>query len=372
MRVGVNAHRLAGQRLGIGRYIEYMLKYWNSMLLPSEEVTLYVRAPFDKDSLRLSGAFRVELLEPNLPGSLWENLVLARRAVDLDVLFCPSYTIPLRYRGRSVVATHSVNEAQSGTHPWWYRYTYTPWYQRSAQHADRVIVPSESTRGDVQRHYGIPASKIDIVPEGVDDAFRPLDDPDLIRRTRQRYLGSDRPYILFVGKLSQRRNIPNLMAAFSAVKKRRRLPHALFLMGPNVLGLPLEKLANELGIADSVVQTDGRVADHSELIAVYNAADLYAYPSSYDGFSLTLVEALACGIPVVTVHRAALREIARGCTLMIEEPTVDALTEAIDRALTDEALRADLRTKGLERVRSFRWEDTARRTLEVLRGVAQA
>lgn len=371
MRLGINGHRLAGQRLGIGRYIEYMLKHWNTMLLPSEYVTIYVREPLSQDGLGLSEAFSVELLGPNLTGSLWENLILSRHAGTLDILFCPSYTVPLLYRGRCVVATHSVNEAQRGTHPWWYRHTYTPWYRISAQHADRVIVPSASTQADVVNHYGIPPTKVEIVPEGVDDAFRPIDDPDLIRRTRQRYLGSDRPYILFVGKLSQRRNIPNLIAAFGALKKRDRIPHALLLMGPNILGLPLAQLAADLGVADSVVQTDGKVADHRELIAIYNAADLYVYPSSYDGFSLTLVEALACGIPVVTVNRAALREIASGCTLMIEEPTSEALTEAIHRTLTDQALREDLRAKGLKRVRSFRWEDTARRTLEILRRVAQ-
>lgn len=373
MKLGVNARRLSGQRLGIGRYLEYIIKYWGEMLMPSDRVTLYVRELLADDGLRPSDAFTVRLLGPRLTGVLWENLLLPSQSSDLDVLFGPSYTMPLAYRGRSVVAIHSINEVQPGAHPWRYRLTYTPWYRASALKADRVIVPSQSTSADIQRHYGVSPEKIDVVAEGVDDFFVPLDDEELVHATRVRYLGVDRPYILFVGKISQRRNIPNLMAAFSALKKRYDIPHHLLLVGPNPLGLPLKEMAAELGITDCFVQTDGRLDDHKEIVPVYNAADLYAYPSTYDGFSLTVVEAMACGIPVVTVDRAALHEIAGGgCALMVEEPTVEGLADAMYKILSDRMLSEELRTKGLERARTLHWRDTARNTLDVLRRVASA
>ncbi len=371
MRIGVIARRLQGQRLGIGRYIEYLLKNWVQMAQPSDKFILYVREPLDENDIQLSKAFEIQQVKSGMTGILWENLVLPRYAKELDVLFCPSYTVPLTYRGRCVVATHSVNEAQSGTHPWWYRLTYTPWYRLSAQKADRVIVPSQSTKSDIQKHYGIPVQKIDVVPEGADDSFRPLDDQELLRRIRQRYFGSDRPYILFVDKLSQRRSIPTLMAAFSELKKRYQIPHGLLLVGPNHLGLPLAQLAKDLEISDSVVQTDGKFTHHHEIIPIYNAADLYVYPSLYDGFSLTMVEAMACGLPLIAANRAAQAEIAGGYALLVDDVTVETLSDAIARVLNDQKLREDLRAKSLERARSFRWEDTARRTLEILRQVAQ-
>lgn len=372
MRFGVNARRLAGQRLGIGRYIEYMLKYWDTMLAPEEQVTLYVQEPPREQPLKLSNAFNVRPLQPKLTGSIWENVLLPVHAGEVDVLFGPSYTIPLAFGGRTVVATHSINEIQPGAHPWWYKLTYTPWYRMSAQKADRVIVPSESTSLDVQEHYGIAAEKIDVVPEGVDDAFKPLNDEELNRATRKRYLGSDRPYILFVGKASQRRNIPTLMAALGLLKQRYSIPHALLLVGPNILGLPLDRLAEEHGISDSFVQTDGRFDSHQELISIYNAADVYAYPSTYDGFSLTTVEAMACGVPVVAVNRAAVREIADGCAILLDELNMETLADAIYRLLTDTQLREQLRTKALERADTLRWRQTAQQTLAVLRKVAQA
>ncbi len=372
MRLGVNARRLAGQRLGIGRYIEYMAKYWAKMVHPSDNVTIYVQEPLRKGELRLSDAFRIRPLPSRFKGVLWENLVLSLHAKENDVLFGPSYTVPLTNRGRSVVATHSVNEVQPGTHPWSYHLTYSLIYRLSAQKADKVIVPSQTVKRDIQKYYGIAAGKIEIIPEGADDAFQPIEDQEVLRSTRQQYLGADKPYILYVGKLSQRRNIPLLLAAFAAAKKRERIPHSLLLMGPNHLGLPVARMAEELGISDSLVHTNREFADHRELVPLYSAADLYVYPSSYEGFSLTTVEALACGVPVVAANRAALAEIAGGHALMVDDLTVEAFAEAIARVVTDRQLHADLRAKGQQRARSLRWEDTAQRTLDVLRQVAQA
>jgi glycosyltransferase involved in cell wall biosynthesis len=372
MRVGVNARRLSGQRLGIGRYIEYIAKYWDTMLGPSDRVTLYVQEPLVEHPLRLSEAFTVRPLQPKLTGSVWENVLLPSRAGEMDVLFGPSYTLPLAYPGRTVVATHSINEVDSGSHPWWYKVTYTPWYRLSAQKADRVIVPSNSTKVDIQAYYGIPAEKIDVVAEGVDDAFQPHDDEERKRKTRIQFTGTDRPYILFVGKASQRRNIPTLMRAFSLLKKRHKIPHTLLLVGPNVLNLRLPQLAEELGIADCFVQTDGRFETHAPLIDIYNAADLYAYPSTYDGFSLTTVEAMACGVPVIAMNKAALREIADGCAYTLDELNEETLADAAIRILTDVELYGRLRARGLERAKTLRWRNTARQTLDVLRKVAES
>lgn len=369
MRIGVIARRLQGSRFGIGRYTEYVLKYWNELLAPGERVVLYTQAPVTLP-FATDETVTIRPIGPRLTGALWENLVLPRVQREVDVLFGPSYTLPLTYRGPSVVATHSVNEVDPGSHPWWYKASYTPWYRLSAKLATRVVVPSLSTKADVEAYYRIPDDRIDVVPEGVDDAFRPLDDEERNRATRRRFLGDDVPYVLFVGKMSRRRNIPTLIQAFASLKRSHGIPHKLLLLGRNVLGLPLERLAAECGVADSVVQRDVTFSSHDEVVSVYNAAALYAYPSTYDGFSLTVPEAMACGVPVVTMNRAALKEIAGGCALMLDELTVDGLAGAMHRVLTDPHLRADLRASGLERARTLHWRECARGTLDVLRRVA--
>jgi glycosyltransferase involved in cell wall biosynthesis len=369
MHIGVSAWRLHGQRLGIGRYIEYLLRHWNVLLAPGDRVTIFTHAPFDPRSLGLSPAFVNRVIQPALTNALWENFLLPRATAGIDVLFGPSYTLPLFYSGPSVVTIHSVDEA-AGAHSVWHRLTYSQKYKLSARRAHRVITNAQSTSDRVHTAYGIPRDKLSTIWLGADDAFRPIDDEALLTSTRERLLGSDRPYILFVGGLSNRRNVPMLIEAFSRLKKRDGIPHALLLFGANRDNVPFREVAERCGVSDSVVQTDGVVAEHRELAAVYNAASVYVLPSSSDGFSLTLAEALSCGTPAITVNCAALGEVAHGYALTIETPNLEDLTNAIGRVLADPALAQSLRTKELERAAQLKWNVTAQRTLDVLRQVA--
>ena len=370
MHWGVDAHRLAGQRLGVGRYIEYLVKHWRSMMDAGDQCTLFTREPYDGSGWEPSPSIRVRSFAPSLPPSVWQHGVLPRFTGDVDVLFCPSYSIPVTYTGKCVVAIHSMNEVESGTHPWWYKLTYSRLYRFSADRADRIIVPSESTRQDLERYYGITSEKVDVVVQGADEAFRPIADDAVKRATRIRFLGEDRPYIVFVGKLSARRNIPILIEAFAIAKRRAKLPHALLLVGPNHVGVPLDDLITRHALTGHVIQTDGKFASHMEVPPIYGSADLYVNASSYEGFSMTLVEALSCGTPVVTVNRAGLAEIAAEAAEYVEEPTPDALADAIERVLTDPALSESLGERGYRRAAAFRWNVTARQTLDVLRRVA--
>jgi len=370
MHWGVDAHRLAGQRLGVGRYIEYLVKHWRSMMATDDQCTLFTREPYDGSGWEPSPSIHVRSFASSFPPSVWQHGVLPRYTRGIDVLFCPSYSVPVTYTGKCVVAIHSMNEVESGTHPWWYKLTYSRLYRFSADRADRIIVPSESTRQDLERYYGITSEKVDIVVQGADEAFRPIDDAAVKRATRIRFLGEDRPYVVFVGKLSTRRNIPILIEAFATVKRRTNLPHALLLVGPNHVGVPLDDLVARHGVKGDVIQTDGKFASHLEVPPIYASADLYVNASSYEGFSMTLVEALSCGTPVVTVNRAALAEIAAGAAEFVEEPTPDSLADAIERVLTDPALSQSLGERGYRRADAFRWNVTARQTLDVLRRVA--
>jgi len=368
--LGVNGLRLSRQRLGIGRYIEYILRYWDAMLAPNERVIIYVQEPVDLSDLELSDRFEVRVLPSRMKDVFWETLVLGRRCREVDVLFNPSYTIPLFYRGQSVVATHSANEAHKGTHPWSYHLTYRQRNKLCARLADAVIVPSQETRGHVEQLYGVPPERITVVREGAPALFARIEDQKVLAEARRKYLGDDSPYVLFTGKASQRRNIPNLIEAFARVKRKEAIPHKLLLFGPNVLGLPLETLAARHGVADSVVQTEGRLTKHADILPVYSGADLFVHPTMAEGASLTIVEAMACALPVITVGRGAVAEYVADGALTIGAPTVDELERAIRRVLTDPAFAAELGRKALARSHDLRLDATARATLDVIREVA--
>lgn len=373
MRIAFNGQRLVGQRLGVGRYIEYLLRYWTEFLLPADDVQLFLRRPLEERSrqyLDLPPAIKPTVLASRLPGIPWENIHLRRAASSADVLFCPAYTAPVGYRKPFVVATHSANEADAGAHSWRYRQTYGRLNGHIARSADHVIVPGAATREDVIRLYGVARERISVIAQGTDDAFVPMEDAGALESVRRRFFGDARPYVLFVGKCSARRNVPLLLEAFARARRDHDLPHGLVLFGPNVAGLPLDEMAHDLGISEDFVQEDGNVVDHRELVPIYNAADVFVSPSPHEGWSMTTVEALGCGTAVIAADRGGLSDVVAGHGLMLRELSAETLAEAIARVLTDDALRHDLECSAATRGKALRWQDTAAQTLDVLRSVA--
>lgn len=372
MRIGVNMRRLESQRLGIGRYLEYILLTWKDALKPSETMELYLRSPLRSEDAWIKERFETQIFGPRLTGVAWENLSMGPRLKDLDIFFGPSYSLPLAYGGRCVVATHSLNELTPGAHPWWYMATYSPLYRLSAKKAMKVIVPSQSVLEQVHSYYGIPYSRLELVREGAPDSFAPITDPEALRRTRLEYTGQDKPYILFVGKFSERRNIPLLIRAYAHLKKKTDIPHTLLLLGPNHLNHPLDELVWELGVQDCVTITNRAFAQHADIVPVFSAAELYAFPSIFEGASNTVVEAMSCGVPVVAGRSPAIADIVDGSGTLVDTISAESVAEAMADALTNRTRWQEMRDRGLAKSKTLRWSTNANRTLDILRWAATA
>ena len=368
MRIGFNGQRLAGQRFGVGRYIEYLLRHWADVLPEEDRLTLFLRQPLENGEGEFGPRVTPQLLRSGISGIPWENLYLRRPARQQDVLFCPAYTAPIFYRGPLVVATHSVNETEPAAHSFLYRHSYSRLHRHAARIADRVIVPGARTRDAVVSFYGVPEERISIVHQGADDMFRPTTDPAVIAATRRRFFADGRPYVLFVGKGSQRRNIPMLIAAFARLKAEG-FSHGLVLFGPYKDEVPLAVLCAALGVSDHVHQTDGVLQQHGDIVPVYGAADVFVHPSENEGWSMTTTEALACGTAVIATRRGGLGEVAEGYALMLDAPTVEGLTAALRQVLTDASLRADLQRRAMLRGAQLRWDVLARQTFDIVRAV---
>jgi glycosyltransferase involved in cell wall biosynthesis len=178
------------------------------------------------------------------------------------------------------------------------------------------------------------------------------------------------PYVLYVGALEPRKNIPGLLRAF--VRLRADFPDLTLALGgsPRWKFAEIPRALEELAL-EPVVRFTGYIAD-SDLPALYSAAAAFCFPSFYEGFGLPVLEAMACGTPVVCSNTSSLPEVAGDAALLVEPRDEVALTEAIARVLTDEALAEDLRERGLKRAASFSWDRTAELTLAVYRSVLAA
>src|SRR5689334_11465512 len=189
-------------------------------------------------------------------------------------MFCPSYSRPVVTRGKTVVVTYDANTRRfPELYPPSVRHFYDRLYAWSARHATLVITTTEFARGDIARHYDVPIGKIRVVPMAADSTFVPMRDDPRVREIHRKYIASEEPFFRFVGKLSGRRNIPRLLRAFEELKRVRRVPHKLVVVGLDTRNIRVADLTRELGISEHVIHRD-YVSD-AELQLLYNAAEAF-------------------------------------------------------------------------------------------------
>ena len=330
----------------MARYLASVLGEWARTDLPFGRVTLFSPEPLPDGVLPAEHPFDVHVL-PAASARLWGQWQLPRAARGVDLLFCPAYVAPAVYGGRYVVVMHDallevLPQAFSR------QVLRRNLFRRSACHAARVLTPSEASRRDLVRVYGLDPGRVRAIHLGVEDRFAGASEEDATR-VRQRYSLGTSPIVLFVGKLSQRRNLPNLVRAVAALRARHGARHLLVLAGENYLDLRLEDLARELG-AGEALRILGFVPDE-DLPGLYRAAETFVYPSEYEGFGIPVLEAMAAGTPAVTLDNSSLSEVAGDAAVLLRTADVEELAGALERLAADPGLRDEYGERGRARAK---------------------
>jgi glycosyltransferase involved in cell wall biosynthesis len=368
MRVAIDALLLSGRYSGVERAIDALLRHIAS---DDVDVTALVGSGFDPASLDGCGLDIVRLPASNrsrLRRILFEEFRLRRHLGGFDLLHAPGYCAPRR-PGVPVVLT--VYDLVAIRHPELARRSNALHYRwrlpRSARSAARVIVPLRCVAEEVESCLGVHPDRIRILPLGVDDSFSPPSEDELTATRAQ--FGLERPYILFVGNLEPKKNLPTLLRAFARLVGAG-LPHDLVLAGkPGWKCRDVRRLPEALGIAERVRMLG--YVDGAHLRGLYGAADVFAFPSLVEGFGLPPLEAMACGTPAVTSDIPALRETLGDAAERVAPTDVEALACALRRAIEDSALRDRLRAAGLARAATFTWRRAAEATRAVYREVVR-
>jgi glycosyltransferase involved in cell wall biosynthesis len=233
--------------------------------------------------------------------------------------------------------------------------------------ADAVVAVSHSARNDLLRFHHIPDDRVSVVHEAAGPEFRRIADERLRARIRMRY-GLPARFVLYVGAIEPRKNLPRLMEALASAR-RQGVTHELVCVGPyGWSSRDLYRRVDELGL-DRVVHFTGYVPVE-DLPVIYTLAEMFVFPSIYEGFGLPVVEAMACGTPVITANTSSLAEIADGVAETVDPHDVDALAGAIVRLALDPDYREALAHRGLARANEFSWSRTAKEMLALYYRVA--
>jgi glycosyltransferase involved in cell wall biosynthesis len=371
MILGVDGIRLVRNRSGVARALEALLLALVEIPgQPFDQMRVYTPEPVDP-VVRLPAIAKNVVVPSPLPVGLWQQCVLPWVHGRRDVLLCPSYVLPVAATCPTLLIHHGSYEGYAeASHVFsrWSRFKARISYPMSARRATTLVTVSEYSRRDMAHFYGLPPERIRVIPEGVDTkVFRPISDRAAISSWRERVLGQDTPFLLYVGKPTKRRNIPNLLRAFATLKREHHVPHKLLLIGGALPGVSFHPLIHELGLGGDIVIVP--YASHEDIALAYNATSAVLYPSSYEGFGMPVLEAMACGAPVIALNNTAFPEFAGGVAVLLDDASVDTLTGGILQVLNDDALRARMRVLGPERAARYDWHIIAGEYLPLLRAL---
>jgi glycosyltransferase involved in cell wall biosynthesis len=306
----------------------------------------------------------------NMEKVVWEQVTgpAAARQAGVDIFHVPYFAPPLLPRTPTIVTIHDVIPLRLPS----YRAgasvkAYTQLVSRAAHSAAMIITVSQHAKQDIMNALKLPAQRIRVTYEAAGEEYRPVTDPAVLATARTRYSLGKR-YILYLGGLDQRKNVPQLVRAFAHLYARINDPKLQLLVAgnPDKQSGPLfpdpRPVAADLGMTGQIIY---RFIEEEDKPAIYSGASLFVFPSIYEGFGLTPLEAMSCGTPVVCSNLTSLPEVVGDAALCINPDSLEELVDAMYRVLTDSTLAADLRTRSLKRAAQFSWEKTATETLSV-------
>src|SRR5262245_35169173 len=369
MRIAFDGTALRPGRTGVGYYTEHLLHHL-AQTASNDELIVVSNRSIDTTA-PLPSRVRVATPARRVPRLVWMQTlaVTALREVEADVVHFTNGMLPLMSPVPTVVTIHDMSlRLYPRYHPPRRVLLNRPLVDLAARRADAIITPSDTARRDIVRLYDLDPSRVHVVYEAAAPSFRPVIDPVELERVRRKYHLDER-IILYVGTIEPRKNLPKLIDAFAGRRQAGELSHQLVCVGPyGWLSRGIEDQIARTNLAHAINFTG--YVPFDDLPALYSLAEMFVYPSMYEGFGLPVVEAMACGTPVVTSAAGALAEIGGAAIEQVERLDADTLGRAIVALARSRDRRAELSAAGLTRAAAFSWERAAGESLEIYRQTA--
>lgn len=369
MHILFNALALSSQKTGGGVYMVNLLRAMSALegdhrlsILTNCETAVHFRG-LSGSGVELIDCGRATVRRPLR--LLWEQTRMLRliEEIDPDIFHAPGFVLPLKVEKPSVLTIFDMTFFSHPTeHQWSKRLYFTSMIPPSIARADRLIAISQSTAGEIRRWLSVPEEKIRVICLAAGDRFGPEAAGGI--EEMRRLLALPERYILSVATLEPRKNLPMLLKAYKRLPSGLRREYPLVLAGKPGWGRQdVRRLAEDMGLGREVIFAG--YVDDDLLPSLYAGAGLFVYPSLYEGFGLPVLEAMACGTPVLTSNLSSMPEVAGEAALLADPGDAGDLAGKMALLLGDKALSREMSARGAARAASFSWESTARRTLSV-------
>lgn len=373
MRIAVNTRLLLPGKLdGMGWFAWHTLKRMTESH-PETEFIFFFDRPWSEEFVFGTNVTPVALFpqarHPFLYYCWFEYAVpAALKKYKADVFYSPDGYLSLSAAVPQLGVMHDLNfEHYPDDLPFLTRHYYRYFFPKFAAKAARLATVSEYSKQDIMKCYGISGEKIDVVYNGVNDLYRPVTENQK-QQIRNRYTGGA-PYFIFVGMLHQRKNIANLLRAFEQFKKQKTTPVKLLIVGHRKWWTSeMESVFRSMEHADGVVFTGRQPIE--ELVQMVASAMAMTYVSYFEGFGVPIVEAMKCGVPVITASLTSMPEVSGDAALIVDPFNVNEIAGAMQQIERDAELRKTLGTKGIARAEAFSWEKTTEKIWNGLKRIA--
>ncbi len=353
MKIGVDCHVLEKTKTGVARYLANLLNYWQEE--KNTEFIFYsmknIKNPFNIKST-----------------ALYYNFSLPRKVKKdgVDILFLPFYMRPFFCSVPTVVAIHDISYV---AHPEWFnlyhRLAYKILVQRAVKKSKAIFTCSEYTKKEIFKYYKINPEKIYVIPLAADEKFYNINNKNKTEEIKNKY-GLQNKYLFCAGTIFNRRHVLELIEAFKMVLKKF-LNYQLLISGRNLTN-PYQNIDETIKNISQIKRVD--YVDENDITYLYRGAEIFIYLSEYEGFGLPPLEAMACGVPVLTTKMTSLSEVLGNYPVAVNNPkNINEIKEKIIEILNNEKLKKEMIEIGLQRAKSFSWQATAEKTLQIIKNL---
>ena len=371
MRIGIDITPLAGNRSGVGHFLHYQLAHMLQQA-PRDEFLAFSSGLHRVDASFLNGLTAHRHLPLPTRGlyATWTRIpwpAVDRLLGGIAVYHATNYFLPPARAARRVLTIYDLTFLR---HPEWCSPKIVGPFRRKvprmAAEADAVLTCSQASKRDIVELLGLRAERVRVAYGAVDAQFAPVPRAEACRALEKQFR-LNTPFVLFAGTIEPRKNVSGLLRAYARIAAD--VPHQLVLVGG--MGWqpePVEKTIQDLRLSGRVSWL-GYIPKHADLALFYSAADAFVFPSFYEGFGLPVLEALACGCPVITSKVSSLPEVAGDAAIYADPADHDDIAEKLLAVLTDQRLRDSLAARAPVQAARFSWEECARETLACYRSL---